>query len=445
MSMQSSAPAARFVAITLMIASLLCVVPAPAPGGDNVAPDRLHAWSKKELDLLRSLWIGSLPPLPRDPSNKYSDNPKARILGEKLFFDKRFSSNGKVSCASCHMTEYSFTEEMPRAHGIGPTVRRSPHLIGAAYGTWFFWDGRADSLWSQALGPPESPVEHGITRTICAQLISVHYRKEYEEIFGPLPSLPPDVCVPFARPDPEDVKAYRAWTSLPPAKADEINRVYANMGKAIAAYVREIRPGPSRFDRYVAALLKGDVRTMHAALNRKEVEGLRLFIGKSGCVNCHNGPLFTNGEFRVTGVYQPAELPPDRGRIDGIRKVLASEFNCLGRYSDARESACRKLKSLEPDAKENLGAFKVPSLRNVAERAPYMHAGQYWSLWEVLMFYSGKRTAPNLSPGLPRDGLTEGEMVRLEAFLKTLNGRPIYPGSDKGARVTGEHGNHYSH
>lgn len=442
MSTQGSAPACRLVAIPFMIALLLSFLPVSAPGAETAAPDRLHSWSGKEVDLLRSLWIGSLPPLPRDPSNRYSDNPKARVLGEKLFFDKRFSKNGKVACATCHERDYSFTEDMPRAHGVGSTVRRSPHLIGAGYGSWFFWDGRADSLWSQALGPPENPVEHGIARTFCARLIAEHYRKEYEEIFGPLPSLPGDVCVPIARPAPEDAEAYRAWMSIPPAKADEINRVYANMGKAMAAYVREIRPGPSRFDRYVGALLKGDVKTMRKTFDRKQVEGLRLFIGRAGCVNCHNGPLFTNGEFRVTGVYQPSELPPDRGRIDGIAKVLASEFNCLGRYSDAKESDCLKLKSLDPNAKDALGAFKVPSLRNVAEHPPYMHAGQYWSICEVLRFYSGKMNDANPSPGLPRDGLTEGDMVRLEAFLNTLSAPPIYPGSGKDAREEGGHGHH---
>jgi cytochrome c peroxidase len=408
--------------------------------GDTALPGKVHVWNKEETDILRSLWIGSLPPLPNDPSNRYSDNQKAARLGEKLFFDKRLSKNGKISCGTCHLSEYDFTEAMPRAHGMGPTVRRTQPVIGPAYLSWFFWDGRADSLWAQALGPPENPNEHGITRTICARIISEHYRKEYEEVFGPLPDFPEDICPPVAKPDPDDKEAYRAWTSIPPEKAEELSRVYANMGKAIAAYERLIVPGPSRFDRYVEALLKGDREKMSPTLNLIEVEGLRLFMGKAKCVKCHNGPLFTNGEFRKTGVYQPAELPPDAGRAEGIKKVLSSEFNCLGKYSDATKDECVKLRSLDTDTKKYIGAFKVPTLRNVDGRAPYMHAGQYWALWEVLRFYSRIKPSPALSDELHFGGLSEDEMIRIEAFLHTLSAPLVVP--DFGGR-NDEGGHHH--
>jgi cytochrome c peroxidase len=412
-------------AVTAFLTGLLALSPLfPAYG---IAPDKTPAWSKEETALLRSLWIGSLPPPPKDPTNQYSGNPKAEKLGQAFFFDKRFSKNGKVSCGTCHEHGYSFTEDMPRAHGIGSTVRRTNHLIGMAYNSWYFWDGRADSLWAQALGPLENPNEHGISRTLCARIIAEHYRKEYEEVFGPLPSLPPETCIPFARPDPDDREAYAAWTSLPPGKGEEITRVYVNMGKAIAAYVRIILPGPAKFDRYVEALTKGDTAEMGRTLDRDEVEGLRLFIGKAKCVKCHSGPLFTNGEFRNTAVYKPSDLPPDKGRADGIGKVLASEFNCLGKYSNAGPGDCRKLTSLSADTRGMTGAFKVPSLRNVAERPPYMHAGQYWALWEVLSVYNRLKPSPEMSPDLLHDSLNEREMDQVEAFLKTLSGPLIFP------------------
>jgi cytochrome c peroxidase len=398
-----------------------------ALGEDIAGLETVHAWNPKEVEVLRSLWIGSLPPPPKDVSNAYCDNEKAAKLGARIFFDKRFSKNGKVSCGTCHRINYNFTEEMPRAHGMGSTVRRTQPIIGCAYLTWFFWDGRADSLWAQALGPPENPNEHGITRTLCAQIIVENYKDEYEEVFGPLPDFPNDVCAPAAKPDPEDKEAYKAWTSMPTAKAEEITRVYANIGKAIAAYERLIVPGPSRFDRYVEALLQDDKNKMSVTLSAEEVEGLRAFIGKARCINCHSGPLFTSGEFRKTGVYQPAELPPDTGRAEGIKKVLSSEFNCLGKYSDASGQDCSKLKSLGSDPGEFAGAFKVPTLRNVAERAPYMHAGQYWALWELLRFYSRIRPSPDVSIELHHGGLTEGETTKLEAFLRTLTGSLISP------------------
>jgi len=207
-----------------------------AAGSPSVAePDR-HGWSKEEISVLRSLWIGSLPPLPKDPSNAFADNPKARALGMRLFFDPRFSGNMKVSCATCHRPDMSFTDDLPMAHGMGSATRRSMPLLGVAYNSWFFWDGRKDSLWSQALGPIESNVEHGFTRTACAYLITRNYRSEYEEIFGQIP----DITNAVASPATEDVSALKAWVLLTPDKRDDINRIYANMGKAIAAYVRTI-------------------------------------------------------------------------------------------------------------------------------------------------------------------------------------------------------------
>jgi cytochrome c peroxidase len=396
-------------------------------GGAYADPDKVHAWTKEEVDVLRSLWIGSLPPPPTDASNRYCANEKAAQLGAKIFFDKRFSKNGKVSCGTCHKKHYSFTEDMPRAHGIGSTVRRTQPIIGPAYLSWFFWDGRADSLWAQALGPPENPNEHGVTRTLCAQIVSQYYKYEYEDVFGPLPDFPREACPPTAKPDPEDKEAHRAWTSMPSAKAEEITRVYVNIGKAIAAFERQIVPGPSRFDRYVEAILRDDSKEMAETLDAKEVGGLRLFIQKDGCVQCHSGPLLTNGDFRKTGLYQPVELPPDAGRAEGIKKVLSSEFNCLGKYSDAGSHDCNHLKSLDTDTDKYAGAFKVPTLRNVAEREPYMHAGQYWALWEVLRFYSRMKPSPDLSPEFRCASLGENEATMLEAFLRTLSGALIIP------------------
>src|SRR5674476_801845 len=103
-----------------------------------------------------------------------------------------------------------------------------------------------------------------------------------------------------------------------------------------------------------------------------EAEGLRLFIGKAKCTNCHTGPLFTNSEFHNTEVPTPPNMPRDNGRAGGMRKVLSDEFNCLGKYSDAGLGDCAELRYLNTDTTKYSGAFKTPTLRNVAERAPYM-------------------------------------------------------------------------
>ena len=150
-----------------------------------------YGWNEMEINILRSLWIGSLPPLQQDPSNAYSDNPEAASLGRQIFFDKRFSANGKISCATCHKPELAFTDGLARARAIGKTKRSTPSIVGTAYSPWLFWDGRSDSQWSQALGPLENAKEHGGSRMQYAHIIDQdnHYRKKYESIFVPMPDL----------------------------------------------------------------------------------------------------------------------------------------------------------------------------------------------------------------------------------------------------------------
>src|SRR5215204_3129895 len=213
---------------------------------------RRDRWSSEERETLKSLSLSSLGPLPADPSNRFADDPRAAALGERLFSDTRLSGNGKVSCATCHLPQKDFQDGTPLAHGVGTTGRRTMPIAGTAHGAWFFWDGRTDSQWSQALGPLESAVEHGGTRTQYAHAISAHYREEYERVFGALPDLGglPAQAGPVA-----DTAWRAAWSRIPAARQDEISRVYANIGKAIAAFERRVTFTPTRFDRYVDAEL----------------------------------------------------------------------------------------------------------------------------------------------------------------------------------------------
>ena len=114
----------------LFILGIFCVLAFVSPS-DLQAMDQ-HAWSDQEKTILRSLWIGSLPPLPVDPSNRYSDNPKVAAFGKKLFFEDNFSGNMKVSCATCHRQDYSFTDNLPQSHGMATTPRRSVGSSGTA-------------------------------------------------------------------------------------------------------------------------------------------------------------------------------------------------------------------------------------------------------------------------------------------------------------------------
>lgn len=377
-------------------------------------------WTASERELLRSLWIGSLGELRPDPSNGYADDTLAADLGHRLFFDARFSSTGTVSCASCHVPERQFQDGLPLAEGVGRTARRTMPIAGTAHGAWQFWDGRADSQWAQALGPLESAVEHGGDRTQYAHLIAAAYREPYEALFGGLPELGglPRQAGPVA-----DSARASAWRRIAPARQEDITRVYANIGKAIAAYERRISYAPSRFDRYVEAELAGREHAAEGALTSDEVAGLRLFIGKASCVNCHNGPLFTDDHFHNTGVPAPsATLPPDSGRAAGARQALTAEFSCTSRFSDAGPDECDELRFAVTEGDELVRAFKTPSLRNVVGRAPYMHAGQVATLDAVVEHYDRAPAAPFGQSELRRLRLSAAERRQVAAFLGTLSG-----------------------
>jgi cytochrome c peroxidase len=379
-------------------------------------------WSAEEIAVLRGLSISSLPPLAPDPSNRVADEQRAVAFGQKLFFDTRLSSNGKVACASCHLPDQGLQDSKPLGEGVGTTTRRTMPLAGTAYSPWLFWDGRKDSLWAQALGPLESAVEHGGSRTQYAHLIDQAYRAEYEALFGRLPDLSDVARYPASAGPVADSTARSAWERMAPEDRERITRIYANVGKAIAAYERKLIPGPSRFDSYVDALLKGDAGAMRAALAPEEVAGLRLFVGKAQCINCHNGPLLTNNDFHNTGVPAAPGLPEDTGRAQGVRQVLADEFNCLSAYSDAEPEDCGELRFAKTDDHGLERQFKPPSLRNVAERAPYMHAGQFQTLREVLEHYNRAPTAPAGHSELKPLDLSAQELAQLEAFLRSLSG-----------------------
>jgi len=408
----------RIAASTIVLA-LLLLVPVDAQA---MHPETVHQWSDAEKTTLRSLWLGSLSPMPPDPSNKHADDSKAIMLGKALFFDSRLSGNKKVSCATCHRPDMFFTDNLPLAHGMGVTGRRSMPLAGMAYSPWLFWDGRKDSLWSQALGPIESPVEHGISRTMSVHILRDYYAKDYEAVFGKMPPFPDDEFPDIARPATDYPAAQAAWDQIPPDKQDMINRVYSDMGKAIGAYVRQIRHTESRFDLYVAAILKDDKTEAARQLNPEQAMGLRLFIGKAGCTNCHNGPLLTNNDFHNVGLSDG-----DAGREGGIAQVLADGFNCTGNYSDAGQGDCAELRFINPDTSRYKGAFKTPSLRNVSQRPPYMHAGQLATIKDVLIHYNKVANKKGISKEIAHGELTDEEMHQLEEFLKTLDGEVMAP------------------
>jgi len=373
---------------------LVAVVAAAIAASPNTGCAEALSWSDTEIAILRSLAIDNLPPLPADPTNSVADDPRAAEFGQQLFFDARLSATGSVSCSTCHQAERHFTDGLDKGQGIGQSKRNTPSIVGVAYSPWLYWDGRRDSLWSQALSPLEDPVEHGGNRQQYAHFIetTAEYLERYETLFG-------------------------AWPDLSdPASVD---LVFANLGKAIAAYERLLMPGRSRFDDYVDAVVANDAAAKQELFNPDEEHGLQLFIGEANCTQCHNGPLFTNNEFHNTGVLSyPGEVP-DRGRIAGVREVLSTQFNCRSEFNDAQFKECAELEFAR-SGYEVMGAFRTPSLRNLAGTAPFMHKGQLKSLADVLQHYNDAPDAMIGHNEAKALNLDDRELQQIEAFLNTL-------------------------
>jgi len=375
-------------------------------------------FSAEQKAAIAALSLASLPPLPPDTTNKFADIPAAQALGATLFFDHRLSGDGKVSCSTCHKIERHFQDDLPRAKAVGTNNRRTMPLAGVAWSPWFFWDGRRDSLWAQAITPLEDAVEHAGNRTAYARFMFDNFHDRYERIFGPFSKLEglPEKAGPLGT---EAEKA--AWAAMTDEQRDAVNEVFANIGKAIGAFERSLTFPETRFDRFAKALSAGTEPAAVDDLTAEEKAGLKLFIGKAECIRCHNGPRFSDGHFHNTGVPPVPGLPEDLGRQTGAAKVAADPFNCLGKFRDGPDSACAELRFMVSQGPELTRAYKTPSLRGVADRPPYMHAGQIATLEEVIDHDARAPASASGHNELNPLQLSVRERAELVAFLKTLS------------------------
>jgi len=425
--------------------------------------------SDEEMEQLRAFMLPAGPP--DDPSNAFADNPAAITLGRKLYFETQYSGallapynatdangnsangalgpagqRGMVGCASCHdpATGGADSRSRPNETSLGAsyTLRNAPTVINAAYSpVWQFWDGRADSLWSQALQPPEGIAECAGSRLKVVHVLYDNYKKDVRDLFGAeslpdsIESLPQD-GTPGHNPDPDPTKTCTPDDPSEPFNDaydcldnDDVrrmvNRAYANFGKAIAAYERQLISNnfdPSPFDRFMA----GDEEAMSPAA----VRGARLFIGHAGCAECHRGPMFTDYGFHNIGVPQRGQYVPatDTGRFDGIGKLTTTDRNVVkfdrsSEFSDHQDTTY--LLALGGTAPESAtGQFKTPTLRNVSKTAPYMHDGAYQTLWDVVNHYNFGGATGNYAgerdPAIAPLMLTNAELADLVEFLEAL-------------------------
>ncbi len=321
---------------------------------------------------------GPWPPRWRpDPSNRVSGQPAAVALGRQLFFDERLSRFGVLACAGCHKPDKAWGDGRMRASAAAELDRNTPHLFDVRHLQWFGWDGGADSLWAQSIRPILDPREMAASPEHVNGAIAgdATLAMSYARAFG----------APASRHTPE--------------------RTLVNAAKALAAFQETIVSPRTPFDAFRDALQSNDQRAI-AAYPPSALRGLRLFVGAAQCATCHAGPRFATDAFHNVGVpLQVQGKREDRGRPGGLEKLARSPYRRDGRWSDARGRAAR-VSPAEPAVIE--GAFRVPTLRNVARTGPYMHNG----------------SVPTLAMAVPHgpqgDRLSADEVADLVAFLETL-------------------------
>jgi cytochrome c peroxidase len=301
-----------------------------------------------------------LPPVPVPPDNPVTSQSIA--LGRTLFYDKKLSVDNSLACASCHNPLKGFTDGQRHSTGVDGKIgaRNAPTVVNAAYSSLQFWDGRAPTLEAQAAGPIANPIE----------MNQAH-----------------DVCVGKLNADPAYQAQFRDAFGPGPVTLGKVE-------KAIASFERTVISGDSPFDRYQFGGNK-------KALTKAAIRGLAVFTdkGRGNCVTCHTigekYALFTDGKFHNIGA-----------GVDG-----EGNLTDLGRYNETK---------LETDR----GAFKTPTLRNVASSGPYMHDGGLKTLKEVVDFYAGQGNSnPYLDKEIKVMKLSGPERADLIEFLESLTGR----------------------
>ena len=445
-------------------------------------------WTDEEWTRVKAL--SPLPDPPRDESNAYDfpGNEAVIALGQQFYFDPRFSGNAtlvdtignpvpyaraaqgqpiNVACATCHDPKRAGADftSAPNTVSIGAgwyDVNGQQTLNAAQY-PLLYWNGRSDSLWSQAAAVSESGVSMNGTRLNTFWVIVNNYRYDYTNVFGafyPLPDAPTVAQFPLVGKPIAD----GSFPLLAENDRDTVTRVFVNWAKAIGAYERTLISRDSAFDRWVQ---DGPDSTW---ISPQAKRGVRLFVGKASCIDCHNTALFSDGKFHDIGVPQVGSHVPTvadcpsfsktcdctpgaekgnclpSGAWGGLKKLHAADtapasgglnYNYLRRdstWSDNPDDDSRAAFYVDPDDVGLKGAWRTPSLRDVALTAPYMHDGYYRTLEDVLWHYNNGGAAsgsgqfdktPERAVQIKPLALTEDEVSDLVEFLKTLTGAPL--------------------
>ena len=384
--------------LCLLLASCGGAGASSAPAGDpsvsKLCRDDLGILDGKDCVAVSALLLPDT--LPPARGNAVADLLPAAQLGFQVFYDPRFSTVSEERCATCHIPEKSFGDGLQVSQGNDgqPLQRNSPSIFTAAWYPQQFWDGRADSLWSQPLLPLENASEMASSRLAISHVIGDHpkYHALYADVFDE----PPDLS-DLARFPPAGKPGLPAFDDMAPADQDTVNRVFANVGKSLEAYMRKVATGRSPFDAYLLGDPSGFDATARA--------GLATFV-KARCIDCHNGPTLSDGLYYDMKVPSLPGAEPDHGRASGLAILKDSVFTLSGPYADSTPGA-EAPGADDPSTTED--AFRTPSLRNVARTAPYGHNGYYPTLQALLADHGPSK-------------LTDEQVSSIIVFLLQLTG-----------------------
>ena len=442
----------KTAAVAIFVGGFLCACGTGSGTGGGTGGGTADAGRVDDVltaaELVTAAQFTPLTAVPADATNAYADNAAAAVLGQRLYFDTSYSGaltvgsngtngglgaageKGKVACVSCHLSlAGDDNRSTPNNVSLGTDygTRNALPVTNASFSAWTNWGGRFDSQWSLPLAVAENGKIMKSTRLEVAHMLWAKYRTEYDAVF-PVPldaSLDPASGTAARFPLVGKPKALvgdadGAWELMAAADRTIVNRIFANYGKAIAAYMRKLVSRNAAFDRFVA----GDGTALTASAKR----GFRIFSTKGNCSKCHTGPSFSDDKFHALGVTQSGPNVPgtDLGRFTDVTGLLASAFNTAGAYSD--DAGTGKLTGLA-QAPSMTAQFRTMGLRGAGRSAPYMHSGQLATLDAVVDFYNSGGGAVADGGTLDTDvtalGLTAAEKIDLVAFLKTLDGEAV--------------------
>ena len=312
-----------------------------------------------------SVQAQELSPLPQLPVVPWH-TPETETLGKQLFFDPRLSGSGQIACASCHDPNLGWTDgkRVSFGHDRQRGSRNAMTLLNVAYFNELFWDGRAKGLLDLIAQPIQNPIE--MNESIDSVTIRLARSEEYKAAF----------------------KNAFGSSGITPER----------IAQAIASFLRTIVSSRSRFDRFAMG--------NYEVMTDIEIAGMHLFRTKARCMNCHHGPLLSDGKFHHTGL-----------------SYFERRFEDLGRFHVTGD-------------KDDRGRFKTPSLRDVKFTGPWMHNGLFTNFDGVLRLYNHgvtfnsrvqkKPNAPPLSPLIRPLGMSKTEIASLDAFLNALGRIPRF-------------------